>query len=62
MNIIVLATSQAELQELMDRLDRISRKHSLLINIDKTKVTACDGIACRILIQNEQLVQVNTFP
>jgi len=23
---------------------------------------ASDGIACRILIQNEQLTQVNTFP
>jgi len=23
---------------------------------------ASDGIACRILIQNEQLAQVNTFP
>ena len=23
---------------------------------------ASDGIACRILIQNEQLEQVNTFP
>ena len=31
------------------------------INIDKTKVMASDGIACRILIQNEQLEQVNTF-
>jgi len=58
MNIILLATSQAELQELVDRLDRVSRKYSLLINIDKTKVMASDGIACRmhsLLIQNEQL-------
>ena len=35
--------------------------YSLLINIDKTKVMASDDIACRILIQNEQLAQVNTF-
>ena len=34
--------------------------YSLLI--DKTKVMASDDIACRILIQNEQLAQVNTFP
>ena len=46
----------------MDRLDRVSRRYSLLINIDKTKVMTSDGIACRILIQNEQLAQVNTFP
>jgi len=36
--------------------------YSLLINVDKTKVMASDGIACRILIQNEQLEQVDTFP
>jgi len=40
----LLATSEAELQELVDRLDRVSRKYSLLINIDKTKVMASDGI------------------
>jgi len=60
-DIILLATSEAEVQELVDRLDRVSRIYSLLI-IDKTKVIASDGIACRILIQNEQLAQVNTFP
>ena len=52
-DIILLATSEAELQELVDRLDRVSRKYSLLINVYKTKVMASDGIACRILIQNE---------
>jgi len=57
-----LATSEAELQELVDRLDRVSRKYSLLINVDKTKVTASDGIECRILIQNELLQQVGMLP
>ena len=47
---------------MVDRLDRVSRKYSLLINVDKTKVMASDGIACRILIQNELLEQVYTFP
>jgi len=60
--IILLATSEAEPQELVDRLDRVSRKYSLLINVDKTKVMASNGIACRILIQNEPLEQVDTFP
>ena len=46
----------------VDRLDRASRKYSLLINVDKTKVMASDGIACRILTQNELLEQVDTFP
>ena len=50
-DIILLATSEAELQELMDCLDCVSRKYSLLINVDKTKVMASDGIACRILIR-----------
>jgi len=59
-DIILLATSEAELQELVDCLDRVSCKYSLLINVDKTKVMASDdGIACCILI--EQLEQVNTF-
>jgi len=49
-DIILLVTSEAELQELVDRLDRVSRKYSLLINVDKTKVMASDGIACRTLI------------
>jgi len=61
-DIILLATLEAELQELMDRLDRVSRRYSLLINVDKTKVMASDGTACRVLIQNELLEQVDTFP
>jgi len=36
-------------------IDRVSRKYSLLINIDKTNVMVSESIACRILIQNEQL-------
>ena len=30
---LVLATSKAELHELVDRIDRISRKYNLLINV-----------------------------
>ena len=59
--LMTTSTSDAELQELVDRLDRVSRKHSLLINIDKTKVMASDGITCFILIRNEQLEHVYTF-
>jgi len=61
-DIILLATSEAEQQELVDRLDLVSHEYSLLINVDKTKVTASDGIVCHILIQNELLEQVDTFP
>jgi len=41
----------------VDRLDRDSRQY-----VQKTTVMASDGIACRILIQNEQLEQVDMFP
>jgi len=61
-DIILSVTSEAELQELVDRPDRVSRKYSLLMNVDKTKVMASDDMACCILIQNEQLKQVDMFP
>jgi len=35
---ILFATLEAELKELVDRLDRVSHKYSLLIYVDKTKV------------------------
>jgi len=44
-DIVLLATSEAELQQLVDCLDWVSHKYSLLIIIDKTKVMASDGIA-----------------
>jgi len=51
----LLATSEAELQELVDRLDRVSRKYSLLINVDKTEIMASDGIACIVSVYLEIL-------
>jgi len=54
--IILLATSEAELQELVDRLDRVDQpQYSLLVNVNKTMVMVSDGIACRIGL----LIQVN---
>jgi len=60
-DIILLATSEAELQELVNRLDRVSHKYSLLIKVDKAKVMVSDAIVCRILIQKKLLEQVDTF-
>ena len=47
-DIILLATSEAELQELVDRLDQVSRKYSLLINVNKIKLMASDGNLSRV--------------
>ena len=47
---------------MVDRLDRVSRKYSLLVNVDKKKISASDSIAFCILIQNKLLEQVDTFP
>jgi len=52
-DIILLATSEAELWEMVDRLDRVSRKYSLLIHVDKTKVMANDSIGCRVLSDDD---------
>ena len=59
-DIILLATSETELQELVDRLDRVSRRYSLLINIDKTKVMASDGIASLIMEDGECTTEFHT--
>jgi len=67
-DIILLATSQAELQESVDRLAPRPTQPQIqptpLHNVDKTKVMASDGLACRIglLIENKQVEQVDTFP
>ena len=47
------ALQDSQINELVDRLDRVSCKYNLLINDNKMKVMASDGTACRILIQNE---------
>lgn len=61
-DIILLACSETELQELVDRLDRVSNKYSLLINVDKTKTMSTNGATCNIRIRSDVLAQVDTFP
>ena len=61
-DIVLIAQSMNKLQELVTRLDTVSRnKYGMHINIDKTKILAKDGMPCCITIQNLQLEQVNTF-
>ena len=55
-DIILLASSVAELQELVNRLDHVSKIYSLLINTDKTKTMASP------VLSGIQLGQVDTFP
>jgi len=58
-DIVLFTTSEAEQQELVDRLNRVSRKYT--VKIDRNKVMASDSIACFFLIQNEQLEQLDSF-
>jgi len=48
---VLFTTSEAEQQELVDRLNRVNRKYSLLVKIDWSKVMASDSIACLFLIE-----------
>ena len=60
-DIILLATSQAEPQELVDRLDRVSRKQPTY----QRRQDQGDGKRRQSvphIIQNELLEQVHTFP
>ena len=59
-DIILLATSEAELHELVDGLYRPSQPQ--IQSTHQRRQEQGNGIACRILIQNELLEQVDTFP
>jgi len=61
-DIILLANSEEELQELVDKISRASGKYGLLINESKTKTMATNGGICVIRINNNILEQVDTFP
>ena len=60
-DIVLLACSEMELQELVNRIDNVSRKYSLMINVDMTKVMATNGITCNININGEDVEQVSMF-
>ena len=61
-DIILLAGSEEELQELVNRMDGTSCKWGLLIKADKTKVMVTNGTICSIKLQNTVLEHVDTFP
>jgi len=51
-DILLLATSEAELQQLVKIESAVAPKCRLLINVDKTKVMACVDIACSYKMSN----------
>src|ERR1043165_5114230 len=60
-DIVLMASTEAELQDLVTRLDREGRKKGLEINMSKTKCMALSGNQCNIKIQDIRIEQVETF-
>jgi len=48
-DIVLVACSEDELQELVNRLDQLSSRYNLVINIEKTKVMATANQQCDIM-------------
>ena len=60
-DIVLIATSQSDLQELVDRLNRASHKYRLEINIDKTKIAATQDNINNITINGTSVEKAETF-
>jgi len=60
-DIVLLAGSESELQELVTRLQQIGENKGLKINMNKTKVMTQKGKTCNIEIRGVRLEQVDTF-
>jgi len=61
-DIVLLASSQEQLQELVNRIATVGKEYNLLINIGKTKVMSINGQRLSITIDNKELEQVAKFP
>src|ERR1043165_6510696 len=60
-DIVLMASTEMELQNLLTRLDREGRKKGLEINMGKTKCMALSGNQCNIKVQDNRTEQVETF-
>jgi hypothetical protein len=60
-DIVFLAGSEKELQDIVSRLERVGEKRGLRINLNKTKVMALNGATCNIWVKGKKLEQVETF-
>jgi len=58
-DIVLTASSEAELQELVDRPNKASSGQGLIINIDKTKIMHTKDGYCQIMIKGMQLEQLS---
>jgi hypothetical protein len=60
-DIALIATSEEELQELLDRLVVASREYGLRLNTNKTKIMVLNGNSAHITVEGEQVEQVREF-
>src|SRR5678815_4908786 len=60
-DIVLMASTEKELQDLVSRLDREGRKKGLEINMGKTKSMALTGEQCNIKVQDIRIEQVDAF-
>ena len=60
-DIVLLTSSEEELQTMVERLDRSGRKYGLQINREKTKVMTTTDTVCQVRINQEHLEQVDTY-
>lgn len=61
-DIVLLASSVQELQDLVDRITNIGKEYNLLINTSKTKTMALQGHRTEIRIDGVHIEQVHKFP
>jgi len=61
-DIVLLAASVQELQDLVNRIAEVGKDYSLLINASKTKTMALNDEHFRLNIDGNQIEQVSTFP
>jgi len=57
----MLAASESELQEMMDRMERACKKYELQINSEKTKAMTTSETLCNIRCGNSVMEQVDTY-
>jgi hypothetical protein len=60
-DIILLASTEEELQNLVDRLVTVSTKYSLMINEEKTKVMHVNGTTLKVTVNGVTLECVHSF-